>query len=333
VVREPAFAADDLERVRSQTITGIQQAMKSPQGVASRAVGLEIFGVNSPYGGNATVESISAITRDDLVAFKNSWIRPDNGEIFVISDKPLGEIVAALNVTFGNWAAPKTPKSAKAFTAPPARADSSRVILINRPNSPQSFILGAQLTPLDGSTQAYVDFNSANNALGGNFLARLNMNLRETKGWSYGVRGGTAPREKAVVYNISGGVQADRTGDSLAEMIRETREFLTVSGVKDEELARSQASEIGELPGRFETSPAVLAAMQSLSLYRRPDNYYETLVGQYRSQTRESLDAAARSALNPDGFVWIVVGDAEKVRAQLAPLGLPIEERELPATE
>lgn len=333
VVREPAFAPADLERVRAQTITGIQQAMKSPQGVATRAVGPEIFGANSPYGGNPTVESVRAITREDLVGFKDSWIRPDNGEVFVISDKPLAEIVTALDASFGNWRAPATKKATKTFTAAPAQPKGNRVILINRPNSPQSFILGAQLTPLDGASRALVDFNSANNALGGNFLARLNMNLRETKGWSYGVRGAAQPREKAVIYNISGGVQADRTGDSLAEMIRETREFLTTSGVKEEELVRSKASEIGELPGRFETSPAVLGAMQSLALYRRPDNYYETLVGQYRAQTRESLDAAARSALNPDGFVWIVVGDAAKVRAQLAPLGLPVEERELPATE
>jgi zinc protease len=333
VVREPAFNPSDLERVRTQTITGIQQAMKSPQGVAARAVGPEIFGAANPYGGNATVDSLRAITREDLLAFKEGWIRPDNGEIFVISDKPFTEIVAALNGTFGNWKAPRTAKATKSFTAPPVAASGNRVILINRPNSPQSFILGAQLTPLDGSSEEFVNFNSANNALGGTFLARLNMNLRETKGWSYGVSGGASPREKAVVYNISGGVQADRTGDSLAEMIRETREFLTTSGVREEELARSVASEIGELPGRFETSPAVLSAMQSLSLYRRPDNYYATLVGQYRKQTRESLDAAIRSALDPDRFVWIVVGDAAQVRSQLEPLGLPIEQRELPSTE
>ena len=333
VVREPAFAPADLERVRTRTITGIQQAMKSPQGVATRALGPEIFGEANPYGGNATVASVRSITRDDLIAFKDSWIRPDNGELFVISDQPLSELLPALNASFGNWKAPKAAKGAKVFTAPPARPSGNRVILINRPNSPQSFIFGGQVMPIDGASREYVDFNSANNALGGNFLARLNMNLRETKGWSYGVRGGTNPREKAVVYGISGGVQADRTGDSLAEMIRETREFLTTSGVKPEELARSQASEIGELPGRFETSPAVLGAMQSLALYRRPDNYYETLVGQYRSQTAAGLDAVARSALDPDGFVWIVVGDAAKVRAQLAPLGLPIEERELPAAQ
>jgi predicted Zn-dependent peptidase len=334
VVREPAFAEADLERVRTRTITGIQQAMKSPQGVATRAVGPEIFGAAHPYGGNATVESVAAITRDDLVDFKNTWIRPDNGEIFVISDRPLKEIITALNSAFATWEVPRNAKASKSFSQPASSAsEGNRVILINRPNSPQSFILGAQLTPLDASTPAFVDFNSANNALGGNFLARLNMNLRETKGWSYGVRGAAQPRENSVVYNISGGVQADRTGDSLAEMIRETREFLSDNGVSEDEISRSVTSEIGELPGRFETSPAVLSAMQNLSLYRRPDNYYEALVGQYRSQTRQSLDAVARKALNPDRFVWIVVGDAEKVRDQLSPLGLPIEERELPEND
>ena len=333
VLREPAFAPADLERVRAQTITGIQQAMKSPQGLAARALGPEIFGEANPYGGNATVASLRSITRADLLAFKDSWIRPDNGEVFVISDQPLSAVVAALNASLGDWQAPRAAKGAKAFAPAPARPRGSRVILINRPNSPQSFIYGGQVLPLDGASREFIDFNSANNALGGSFLARLNMNLRETKGWSYGVRGGTAPREQAVAYTISGGVQADRTGDSLAEMIRETREFLTTSGVKPEELARSQASEIGELPGRFETSPAVLGAMQALALYRRPDDYYETLASQYRGQTAEGLDKAARRALDPDGFVWVVVGDAATVRAQLAPLGLPIEERELPASE
>ena len=336
IVREPAFAETDLERVRTRTITSIQEAMKSPQGVATRAIGPEIFGADHPYGGNASVESVRAITRDDLIGFKNTWIRPDNGEVFVISDKPMKEVVAALNSAFGKWELPRNAKATKSFPAPAAATapgEGNRVILINRPNSPQSYILGAQLTPLDASTPAFVDFNSANNALGGTFLARLNMNLRETKGWSYGIRGSAQPRERAVIYRIAGGVQADRTGDSLAELIRETREFLSDNGVKPEELARSVAAEIGELPGRFETSPAVLAAMQNLALYNRPDDYYETLVGQYSSQTAETLDAAARAALNADGFVWVVVGDAAKVREQLDPLGLPIEQRELPSSD
>lgn len=330
IVREPAFNQTDLDRVKAQAITGIRAQMRSPQGIASRAIGTELFGPGAPYGGVSTIASVSAITRDDLVAFKDSWIRPDNGEVFVISDRPLGEIVTALNTAFGDWTAPATPKGTKNFAALAAgQPAAKRVVLINRPNSPQSFILGAQRTDLDARDPAWVDFTNANNALGGNFLARLNMNLRETKGWSYGVRGGPQTYENAVVYTISGGVQADRTGDSLAEMIKETREFLTVKGVTEEELKRNVAAEIGELPGSFETSPSVLGAMQSNALYGRPDDYYETLVARYEGQTRESLDAAARSALDVDDFVWIVVGDAAKVRPQLEAVGLPVEVREM----
>jgi len=155
------------------------------------------------------------------------------------------------------------------------------------------------------------------------------MNLRETKGWSYGVRGGAQPRENAVIYVISGGVQADRTGDSLAEMLRETTAFLTEQGVTAEELDRSIASAVGALPGQFETSPAVLGAMQSNALYGRPDNYQETLASIYRAQTTDSLDASARASIDTGKFVWVVVGDADKVRSQLEPLGLPIEQREM----
>ncbi len=328
IIREPAFNPEDLERVRNQTITAIRQSMKSPQGIAARTLTPELFGADSPYGKVSTVESVSSITRKDLLAFAHDWIRPGNGELFVISDRPLAEVMTQLNAAFGDWKNPITTGGTKTFTANQT-PKGNRIILVNRPNSPQSFIYGAQITPLDAGDPAFVAFNSANNSLGGNFLARLNMNLRETKGWSYGVRGGTQARENAVVYSISGGVQADRTGDSVAEMIRETREFLTEKGVTAEELTRNIASEVGALPGRFETSPAVLGAMQGNALFGRPDTYQETLASIYRAQTTETLDAAARAAIDTDKFVWVVVGDASKVRAQLEPLGLPIEQREM----
>ena len=333
IVREPAFNESDLERVRAQTITGIKQQLKSPQGIAFRSIGAEVFGADTPYGGSSSVESVSSITRDDLISFKDSWIRPDNGEVFVISDKPLGDVVTSLNAVFGDWQAPAATKGSKAFGEMEQATPGNRIILYNRPNSPQSFIIGGQLTNLDASDADYIDFTNANNSLGGNFLARLNMNLRETKGWSYGVRGAPRNFENAVAYFISGGVQADRTGDSVMEMIRETEAFLTTNGVTAEELARNVASEVGELPGRFETSPAVLRAMQSNALYGRSDDYYETLVPKYQAQTAESLDAAARQALDVGDFVWVVVGDASEVQSQLEALGMPLEVRELPSDE
>jgi predicted Zn-dependent peptidase len=134
----------------------------------------------------------------------------------------------------------------------------------------------------------------------------------------------------AVPYVISAPVQADRTGDSIAELNKQISEFLTTKGVTEEELSRTVANDINGLPGDFETAGAVLGAMMNIDMLQRPDNYYATLPAQYRAQTTASLDRAARAALDPKGFTWIVVGDAAKIRPQLEKLGMPIELVEAP---
>lgn len=330
IIRNPAFDPAEIERVRTQAITGVRQELRTPASIAARVLTPLIYGSDSPYGGSpsGTVASLESISREDLVGFKQSWIRPDNAELFVVSDRPLAQILPVLNETIGDWQAPTVPRGVKQFAAA-APATTSRVVLVNRPNSPQSFILGGVLTGARAQDAGFVDFLNANNALGGNFLARLNMNLRETKGWSYGVRGAPATRENAVAYNISAPVQADRTGDALAELIRETREFVTTRGLTQEERDRIVTAGIGELPGQFETSAAILGAMQTNALFGRPANYYETLADRYRAQTPQSLDAAARAAINPGGITWVVVGDARIVAPQLEQLGLPVEVREM----
>jgi predicted Zn-dependent peptidase len=125
-------------------------------------------------------------------------------------------------------------------------------------------------------------------------------------------------------------VQADRTGDSLVELNQQIGDFLTSKGVTKEELDRVVTNNVNQLPGEFETSGAVLGAMMNIDMLQRPDNYYETLAPEYRAQTTASLDKAVRSALDPKGFTWIVVGDAAKVRPQLEKLGMPIEVVEAP---
>ncbi|HYC63781.1 MAG TPA: insulinase family protein, partial [Reyranellaceae bacterium] len=219
---------------------------------------------------------------------------------------------------------PAGTRGVKQFAAAPARPAASKIVLLDRPQSPQSVILGAQLTPVDPRGDVTALF-SANDVIGGNFLARINMDLRETKGWSYGVRGSVILNERSVPYIVSAPVQADRTADSIVALSKNYRDFLTKAGTTDEELGRIIANNIQQLPGRFETSAAVLSAMQTNDLLGRPDNYYELLADNYRAQTRASLDTAFRGAVAPEGFVWVVVGDAAKIRPQLDKLGLPIE--------
>ncbi|MEA3081872.1 MAG: zinc protease, partial [Sphingomonadales bacterium] len=134
----------------------------------------------------------------------------------------------------------------------------------------------------------------------------------------------------AVPYTVSAPVQADRTGDSLAELNKLISEFVTTNGTTAEERERVVTKSINQLPGEFETSGAVLGAMMNIDMLGKPDNYYETLAPEYRSLTQASLDRAARAALDPKGFIWIVVGDAAKIRPQLEKLGMPIEVVEAP---
>ena len=155
-------------------------------------------------------------------------------------------------------------------------------------------------------------------------LSRINMDLREARAGPT-ARGGANLNERAVPYIVSAPVQADRTGDSMVALNEQFSGFFGAKGVNAEELERTIANRVNGLPGQYETSEAVLGAMMSNDLYGRPDNYPETLAAKYRSFAAADLDQAMRSAVDPKGFVWVVVGDAAKIRPQLDKLGMPIE--------
>lgn len=331
VIRNPAFRPDDIDRLRSQTLTGIAQLQKDPTRVGRRLLPVVLYGAGHPYGGppGGDPAAIAKFSRNDLVVWKQTWLRPDNLKIFIVSDRPLSEVEPLLEARFGKWAAPTVDKGVKTFAAAPPRPSSPKILLVNRPGAPQSSILGAQLLPIDPRDDI-IPFDTANEILGGTFLSRLNMSLREEKGWSYGVSGDENVNLHAVPYVVSAPVQADRTADALAELNRQMTEFLTTKGVTQEELQRTVQNDINRLPGAFETSGSVLGAMMNIDMLDRPDNYYETLAPKYRAQTSASLDQAARAALDVKGFTWIVVGDAAKVKPELEKLGMPVEVVEAP---
>jgi zinc protease len=326
IVQRPDFNPAEIDRVRTQTLTAIAQAQKDPGSMAARALPALLYGEDHPYAttGLGDVAAVTAFTRDDLVRFHDSWLRSDNMELFVVSNLPLSELQPQLEARFGNWAPPAVAKGVKNFVAPPARPVKARIVFIDRPGSPQSVILGGQLTPVDPFGDV-VPVTSANDVLGGNFLSRINMDLRETKGWSYGVRGSIGLNVHAVPYLVSAPVQSDRTGDSIKALGEQISLFLGNKGVTGEELSRTVASLSQQLPGRFETGPSVLSAMMTNALYNRPDNYYELLAPKYRALTQASLDQSIRAAVDPNSFTWVVVGDAAQVKPQLDKLGIPVE--------
>ena len=331
VIRNPAFQPGEVERLRQQQLANIAQEMTNPGAMAARALPVVLYGPQHPYGkagtGTGDPAVVRSLTRDELVRFHQTWIRPDTATVFAVGDLPMNQFVEQLESRLGNWRAPAMPRGTKQFSAgvPQARP---RIVLIDRPQSPQSFILAGQLLPVEG-TQDLLNLTAANEVLGGNFLARINMDLRETKGWSYGAFGNAQLREHQVPYVVQAPVQADRTGDSIRAIMDQVQGFLGNNGVQPNELQRVIMGNMGQLPGQFETSPAVLGALRTNALYRRPDNYWETIAERYRGMTVQQLDAAARQVINPNNFVWVVVGDASRIRPQLERLGLPIETMQL----
>jgi predicted Zn-dependent peptidase len=326
IARSPAFAPGEVERLRGQLMANVAAEKSEPAGIARRILPGLLYGPAHPYGGRAsgTEASLATITRADLAAFHQRWIRPDNMRIFVVGDTTLGEITRLLEPRFGTWAAPSSPKGAKLFRMD-RMARVPRIVLVDRPQSPQSYIMGGELLPFKG-TDDPLAFQTGNEVLGGSFLSRLNTNLRETKGWAYGVYSGASAAADTMAYTVVAPVQADKTGDSLRELLSEMKTFITTKGIDPAaELPRTINNQIRSLPGSFETSDALLGAMVSNATLGRPDDYYTGLAGRYRAFTAPELDRAVRAAVRPQDMIWVVVGDAKLVRPQLEGLGLPIE--------
>jgi predicted Zn-dependent peptidase len=293
-----------------------------------------LWGKDHPYAvprsGTGDAAVVKALTPAQLSAFHDRWLRPDMARIYVVGDTTLKALLPMLEHSFGDW----KPRG----DAPPAKnfdiavpAPRPRIVLIDRPNAPQSTISGGIVLSRSGRDDL-VSLRAANDVFGGSFLSRINTDLRETKGWSYGVSSGIGSEENRVTFAIRAPVQADRTGDSIRALQAQLADFSRRSGITTAELERTVNGNIRELPGSFETSGAVLGSIQRIITLGRPDNYYEALPKKYLAMTASGLDQEFRKVIDPKSFIWVVVGDAKTVRSQLDGLGLPVEEMKMPAT-
>jgi predicted Zn-dependent peptidase len=327
IVRNPAFESSEVERLRGQQLARISSELNNPNAIASRTIWPLLFGAGHPYGvppsGTGDPSVVAKVSREQLAAFHAQWLRPDNARIFAVGDAPLDGLVGMLEQSFGGWKAPSGDVPRKSFNVAVPKSK-SRIVLVDRPQSPQSVIAGGEILDAKGRDDL-VSLLAANEVLGGSFLSRFNMNLRETKGWSYGVRSSVVTYLESAPFSIRAPVQADKTGDSMKELLSDMKAFLSDKGVSAAELERTVNGNVRGLPGSFETSAAVLGGVQNIVNYGRPDDYYESLAPKYRGLSAADLDNAARAKLDPSKLLFVVVGDAAVVKPQLESLGLPIE--------
>ena len=327
IIRNPAFDPKEVERLRSQMLTHIAAEKTQPMAIAQRMLPPLLYGQAHPYGipftGSGTESGVKAVTRADLVAFHDTWMRPDNATIFATGDTTLAELLPLLEKRFGDWKAPALAKGAKLFRMDRMMRP-SRIVLIDKPQSPQSMILAGQLTNKSG-TDNPVTLITANEVLGGSTTSRLTMDLREAKGWAYGAGTGMPGVKETIPLLVYAPVQTDKTGESIIAARQDIKDFLTSKGTTQAERDQTINGQILSLPGSFETSSDLLSAMMRNNLLGRPDDYYATLPATYRAITAAQMDQAAREAINPDRLIWVVVGDAKLVKPQLDAVGLPVE--------
>lgn len=324
VITDPTFADDDIERRRQNRLNGISQEMANPINIALRLLPPELYGDDHAYGvpftGSGTPEAVAGISRDDLVAHQRTWLRPDNATVFVVGDTTLDEIQPMLERAFRGWRAPSTPLPQKNL-ATVANADAPRVIIVDRPNSPQSLILAGRLGPAGGH-ESDIAFNAANDAIGGQFSARVNMNLREDKGWAYGAYTflfGASGQRPFMVYAP---VQTDRTADSMTELLNELTGFVGDNPVTEDELSRTINNNTRSLPGQFETAGAVRGSLVSSQRYGRDWNYPATLTEAYRSLGLDEVRGVSGDLVETGDLVWMVIGDAAQIEESIRELGI-----------
>jgi predicted Zn-dependent peptidase len=324
LLREPRLDPKEIERVRKQWLAQIAREKTQPNSIAQRLLPPMMYGAGHPYGipftGSGTEASIAALTRDDLKAHLDAWIRPDNMRLVVVGDTTPEQIKPLLEKHLGSWRAPAVARGSKsvADVALPARP---RVFLVDRPDSEQAFILGGHLLPSSKSPRD-LEIESAVTALGGMFSARLNMNLREDKNWSYGAYAFSAGAQHQRPLLVSAPVQTDKAVDSLKELVREFDEYVGTRPATPDELAKVIANDVRALPGSFETASAVRGAISGILLYDRPDDYVRTLKGRIEAQTLDGVNAAARDTIKPAAMTWVVVGDLAKIEQGIRALDL-----------
>ena len=325
VVRRPTFPANEIERVRKEWIAGIAREKLSPEALAMRVLPPLLYGAGHPYAipfsGSGTEASVSALTRDDLIAYQRDFLRPDNATIIVTGAVTPATILPLLERHFGDWQPPAGLSPARAAMAAATGSSGTRVYLLDRPGAPQTSILAGQLMPSSLAPDR-IELNTANDVLGGTFTSRINMNLREDKHWSYGARSSLAETRGQRPWLLSAPVQTDKTVESIQEIRRELADFLAARPITADEVAKIRSRDVRALSGQYETNAAVSGAIGDIVRFGRPDDYVRTLRARLQTQTDAGVRQAATQAFQPDSLTWVIVGDLSRIEAPIRELGL-----------
>jgi zinc protease len=313
VILNPSFPEQELARRKKQAIAGIQQEKTRPYAMALRVLPGLLYGEDHAYGipftGSGTEEDVAQLSRDDLVAFHDTWFRPNDGTLIVVGDTTLDEIKPKLERLFSGWKKGDVPAKNLA-TVPEGTA--SAVYLIDRPGSEQSMILAGHLVP-PKSNPNEIAIEAMNEVLGGSFNARINMNLREDKGWSYGARTFVVDARGQRPFIVYAPVQTDKTREAMIEVGNELEGIIGERPPTEDEVGRAKDMSTLALPGRWETAAAVSSSISEIVRFALPDDFWDRYPEQVRAIDRATVAGVAKEVIHPTRVTWVIIGDRDKI--------------------
>lgn len=319
VLQRPTFPAAELDRLRQQALTGLLQVRDNPAALASRAFPRLVFGPSHRYGAvGSTRSTLEGLTVDDLRASHGRVFHPAHSLLIVVGDVRAETVLPLLESQFGGWRGQGPAPPPAAMAAAP-RLSRREIVIVDKPGAAQSQIRIGQVG-VARDTADYFPIVVANTILGGAFTSRLNQNLRETHGYTYGASSNFDMRRAPGPFVAAAGVQTDKTAESVREFFNEFAGMQ--KPVPAEELAKAKNYVALGYPGEFETTGDIAGSLAALFVYGLPDDYPSRFVGRTLAVTQAEIAGVAARHLDASRFVVVVVGDRATIEAPLKALNL-----------
>jgi zinc protease len=321
VLLNPAFPENDLKRLRGTRLVGLQQQRDNANSIATAVYSTLLYGREHPYGHPLTGDekSVAATTAQDVRGFYETYYRPNNSALIVAGDVTPATLMPKLEKALGAWKTARVP--AASVAAPPARSAKTGIYIVDRPGAAQSVIQIGQVG-VARSSPDYFPLLVMNSLLGGAFVSRVNLNLREDKGYTYGARTGFDYRRGAGPFTASAGVQTAVTKESVYEFMKEIRGVRGEIPVTQKELDYQKQSLIRGFPRGFETPGQIAGRLSAVVLYDLPDDYFNSYLARLQSVTVADVQRVATKYLDPSHMAILIVGDRKAIEPGLRSLDL-----------
>ena len=318
VVTNPTFASNELELQRKNRLSALMQRRDDSSAIASVVYASLLFGRSHPYGHPAQgdEQSVGAITAEDVTRFYETYYRPNNSALIVAGDVNPATLIPKLERAFSNWKRAQVP--AVRIEMPPSR-DKATLYIVDKPGAAQSVLMIGQVGQ-PRSTPDYFPLIVMNTMLGGQFTSRVNMNLREDKGYTYGARTSFDYRRGAGPFFATAGVQTAVTKESVFEFMKELRGIRGERAVTPDELEFSKQAIIRGFPRGFETPEQIANRLTDIVLYNLPDDYFNSYIARVRAVKLEDVNNVANRYLDPSKMAILVVGDRKVIEPGLRSL-------------